>query len=239
MGPRDASAPDLRLAVPTLEPDPAFLAELSEMAAGSGAAGPPAGTMGLGWRTGLAAAGVATVVASSAWMAAAMIGDSDGAPHKPASPITQPAEPRSGERGPDTATRDDSDTDGTADLGQQDRGPAHHKSAETSGTGASQMPAPHGDESLDQQEQSDEDAPPEPEGNTTPEKQDDQGDQGADPGDEADQGQQGYDDPGNDDGSDGLGNDDQGAARPVNDAGAGSLGDNAEQNLGTLDGSND
>ena len=82
--------PDLRAPVPTLEPDDAFLARLSELAAGSGASRPPAGVPSLpGWRVGLAAASVAAVVGGGAWLATAVTGE-DAPPPPPRTPATQP-----------------------------------------------------------------------------------------------------------------------------------------------------
>src|SRR5262245_7816827 len=87
--------PDLRASVPTLEPDDAFLARLSELAAGSGASRPPAGVPSLpGWRVGLAAASVAAVVGGGAWLAAAVTGDDTETPPTP--PATQPTDTGTG-----------------------------------------------------------------------------------------------------------------------------------------------
>ena len=94
--------PDLRASVPTLEPDEAFLARLSELAAGSGASRPPAGVPSLpGWRVGLAAASVAAVVGGLAWLAAAVTGD-ESPPPSP-TPVTQPTDPESDRVGPGRA----------------------------------------------------------------------------------------------------------------------------------------
>ncbi len=85
--------PELRASVPTLEPDEAFLARLSELAAGSGASRPPAGDPSLpGWRVGLAAASVAAVVGGLAWLASSVSGDESPPPSPP--PVTQPTDPR-------------------------------------------------------------------------------------------------------------------------------------------------
>ena len=85
--------PDMRASVPTLEPDDAFLARLSELAAGSGTSRPPAGVPSLpGWRVGLAAASVAAVVSGGAWLATAVTGED--APSPPSrTPATQPTDP--------------------------------------------------------------------------------------------------------------------------------------------------
>ena len=85
--------PELRASVPTLEPDEAFLARLSELAAGSGASRPPAGAPSLpGWRVGLAAASVAAVVGGLAWLAAAVSGRRVAADATD-TPATQPTDP--------------------------------------------------------------------------------------------------------------------------------------------------
>lgn len=136
------SAPDLRVAVPTLEPDPAFLAQLSGMAAGSGAAGPPAGGMGPGWRTGLVTASVATVMVSGAWVAAAVIGDADTAPTRPTSPITHQVDPPTHESDSGSAGADDhADHRGDAPrhaAGRNDEGAPAEEAAPPAPTGVDQ-----------------------------------------------------------------------------------------------------
>ena len=83
--------PDLRATVPTLEPDDAFLARLSELAAGSGTSRPPAGDPSQpGWRVGLAAASVAALVGGVAWIATTVTGDES--PPPPVDPVTQPTD---------------------------------------------------------------------------------------------------------------------------------------------------
>lgn len=85
----DGRRPDLRVDVPTLEPDPALLARLSELAVGSGAGRPSAVTSwGHGWRAGLAAAAVATVIGGGAWLATSTGGEGPSTP--PDAPATRP-----------------------------------------------------------------------------------------------------------------------------------------------------
>ncbi len=116
--------PELRASVPTLEPDEAFLARLSELAAGSGASRPPAGVPSLpGWRVGLAAASVVAVVGGLAWLAAAVSGDES--PPPPVTPVTQPTD-----SGP-------SESDQDLPTGGNDAGV---ESDETAGPGGSSDP---------------------------------------------------------------------------------------------------
>jgi hypothetical protein len=86
--------PDLRVDVPTLEPDEAFLGMLAARAAGSVADDPPAVYFpGAGWRVGLAAASVAAVAGGVTWLAATTTGDDSAPPSPP--PVTQPTDPDS------------------------------------------------------------------------------------------------------------------------------------------------
>ena len=172
--------PDLRGDVPTLEPDEAFLARLSELAAGSGASRPPAGAPSLtGWRVGLAAACTAAVVGGVAVLAAVIGGDE--VPTPPVTPATHPTDPDPNGTDTDVPTgRSDSDAghDGTTEQGG---------SAETGGaTGGSVGSAPGGGSGSDAGDH-DQDDPGEDAGqgsqNLDPDNQgsqDNQGNQGQD-----------------------------------------------------------
>jgi hypothetical protein len=80
----------LRTPIPTLEPDDAFVARLSALAAASAAepevAGRPVGT----WRVALAAAGVAAVLVGAAWLTG--LGPT-GSPQPAPGPATTPSAP--------------------------------------------------------------------------------------------------------------------------------------------------
>lgn len=83
----DSDAPELRLAVPTLEPDDAFVDRLAALAARSAPPTPLAAARSAargGWRVTVAAAGVAGVVGGGAWLAAAVTGSASPTPPPPA-----------------------------------------------------------------------------------------------------------------------------------------------------------
>lgn len=80
--------PDLRVAVPTLEPDDVFLAQLSTLAASTPTASTSA--TGTAWRAALAAASVVAVVGGGAALANTLSQDPE---QPPTSPLTRPADP--------------------------------------------------------------------------------------------------------------------------------------------------
>jgi hypothetical protein len=85
----------LRAAVPTLEPDEAFLARLSSLAAASTPVRESAAAPRTAWRVGLAAASVAAVLVGAAWLTG--LGPSNGPDPSPAptTPASSPASPDS------------------------------------------------------------------------------------------------------------------------------------------------
>ncbi|MCW2843779.1 MAG: hypothetical protein JWN22_1695 [Nocardioides sp.] len=80
----------LRLATPTLEPDPLFLHQLASLAAESGAvSGSAPATQD--WKIALAAASVAAIATGGAWAAGAFSGSDSPTP--PGTPVTRPSDP--------------------------------------------------------------------------------------------------------------------------------------------------
>lgn len=97
--------PDLRIGVPTLEPDPAFIAQLAALAAA--AAVPVVIRPRQHLKVALAAASVAAIATGGAWASGALSGNDTPAPPSrpvdhPSVPVTTPSEPT----GEDAASRD-------------------------------------------------------------------------------------------------------------------------------------
>lgn len=92
MARREQGLPDLRVAVPTLEPDDFFVARLAQLAASAGSpAGAAASRSRPAWNVALAAASVAVIATGGAWASGVLPGTES--PLRPTSPATRPVQP--------------------------------------------------------------------------------------------------------------------------------------------------
>ncbi|HEU4812319.1 MAG TPA: hypothetical protein VFT00_09265 [Nocardioides sp.] len=168
--------PDLRIGVPTLEPDPVFITQLAAIAAAAGAAGGFAAVRPRPHhlKVALAAASVAAIATGGAWASVALSGNN--APTPPSGPVDHPTAPL---MTPTEAPDDDTAVDDQAPEGsapgadartarpddQQGEPTGGSRSAGAPGDGAAPAGAPlpgdtdDEDESGEQQEPGDDDGP--------------------------------------------------------------------------------
>lgn len=106
---------ELRVEIPSLEPEGVLLDQLAALARDSATQGPPARTAPwTGWRVALAAVAAASVIGGGAFVAAAMTGEGARTP-APQGPVTHPRVPAPREhhaRQPDRASGRSGDTSG-------------------------------------------------------------------------------------------------------------------------------